>query len=101
MWFRRTTDQLLNEPRRISTADYLCKLMEEQNSLLREVVRAVSGQHPSTIKARPTAVNRIRTAEDVIRVNGRDFVPTVSTSGNTPNSQASVQGDSNPKPSAP
>jgi len=92
MWFRRKTDSLA-EPQRLSTADYLVKLMEEQNSLLRELLRAM-GRQPSTIRALPTTGRRIYTDQDVFRIgkpNGRDSAPTASTSGPTPPSKDVAQ----------
>ena len=59
---------VLEEPKRLSTADYLCRLMEEQNQLLRELLVA-SGHSPRALKANP-AVNsrRVYTDKDVFRV---------------------------------
>ncbi len=110
MWFRRSSDQLLNEPKRLSTADYLCKLMEEQNSLLRELLRA-QGRMPATIRATPVGVSRIRTDKDVSfvgrttsvdeqKANGRDSAPTGSTSGSTPNGPVDAPAGLSHKPSA-
>ena len=109
-WFRRSSDQLLNEPKRISTADYLCKLMEEQNSLLRELLH-VQGRVPSTLKARPVAVSRLRTEKDVTfvgrqtsvdeqKANGPGSDPTGSTSGSTPNGPVEGPAGLSHKPSA-
>lgn len=113
-------DAVLNEPKRLSTADYLCRLMEEQNSLLRELLRA-QGRHPATIRATPTSVNRIRTDKDVLRItremvleqeakerekkeamwrNGPASDLTGSTSGNTPSAPESGPAASPQKPSA-
>lgn len=63
---------VLEEPRRLSTADYLCRLMEEQNQLLREMLGAL-GRHSAVPKANP-AVNgrRIYTDKDVMRVTRED-----------------------------
>ncbi len=109
MWFRRKDDQVLNEPKRISTADYLCKLMEEQNSLLREMLSA-QGRFPSTLKARPVQVSRLRTEKDVTFVgrttsmdeqlaNGRGSGGTESTSGSTPSAPADAPAGLSHKPS--
>ena len=115
-WFRRKSDvdPVLNAPRRLSTADYLCKLMEEQNSLLRELIARTTGNMATTRKAYPLGEKRIRTAEDVTFVgriqsedeklakgNGRGSEPTASTSGHTPNGPVDAPAASTPRPSAP
>lgn len=53
-----------------TTAQYLCRLMEEQNSLLRELIPALSGHAARTLKtAKQLPVSRIRTDKDVFRVD--------------------------------
>lgn len=71
--FRRSPNpDVLAEPRRLSTADYLCRLMEEQNQLLREVLVGL-GRQPQTLKASPAVNGRRKyTAEDVYRVTRED-----------------------------
>ena len=122
MWFRRpTVDPILNAPTRLSTADYLCRLMEEQNGLLRELVSSLG--HPArTIKASPVTKDRIRTDKDVMRVTRQEVLaqeieraaatdapwrsgpasdPTDSTSGRTPPAKADAPAMSPRSPSAP
>src|SRR5262245_21615665 len=67
-FLRSPNRDVLAEPKRLSTADYLCRLMEEQNQLLREVCLAL-GRHAQSPKANPAVnVRRQYTAEDVTRV---------------------------------
>jgi hypothetical protein len=48
--FRRSRDPLA-EPTSQSTAQYLCRLMEEQNALLRELIAVASGRPATTRRA--------------------------------------------------
>lgn len=107
-FFRPKSSDPLHVQTRLSTADYLCRLMEEQNAILREMVLAL-GRQPHAIKASPLTTGRIRTDKDVIRVtrndvigqeiekatateaqwrSGPDSAPTASTSGHTGNGKA-------------
>ena len=71
----REGSSVLDKPSPESTAQYLCRLMAEQNALLRELIQGVTG-HPSQIvraaQSRPKDT-RLRTDKDVFRV-GRDQV---------------------------
>jgi len=60
---------------RLSTADYLCRLMEEQNGLLRELLFAM-GKQPHTLKTRPSIRTTPRTDADVFRVGREDVLTT-------------------------
>ena len=71
-FLRSPKDDVLAEPRRLSTADYLCRLMEEQNQLLREMLLAYG--RPSSVPKTSPAVNvrRVYTDKDVFRVTRQD-----------------------------
>lgn len=75
MWPFRPSRAPLEEPSSLSTAQYLCQLMVEQNSLLRELIK-VTGHTPQTRRTGvPRAESvRIRTASDVSRVTREHIV---------------------------
>lgn len=55
------------------SVEYLCQLVAEQNQLMRELIRVVSGRPATSPVARtPANVSRIRTDKDVFRVVSRD-----------------------------
>lgn len=60
----------LASPSPETTAQLLCRLMEEQNSLLRELIQAQTGSPSRTLRTpKLSPVSRIRTDNDVFRVN--------------------------------
>src|SRR5262245_53201780 len=64
-YLRSRKRDVLEEPKRLSTADYLCRLMEEQNRLLRELL----GRPSSVPRANPAVnIRRKYTDADVFRV---------------------------------
>src|SRR5262245_7776870 len=68
-FLRSPKRDVLTEPQRLSTADYLCRLMEEQNQLLRELLGAL-GRQSSIPRANPAVnVRRQYTDKDVFRVS--------------------------------
>ena len=74
MWPFPRSRAPLEEPSSLSTAQYLCRLMEEQNSLLRELIQA-QGIIPQTRRTGvPRPDVRIRTASDVSRATRHHIV---------------------------
>lgn len=73
MWpFPRSRDPL-TQPR-LSTADYLCRLMEEMVALQRETLTAL-GKPTFRPKISPVgSPTRLRTADDVIRITRDDLL---------------------------
>lgn len=57
--------------RTLTQGEYQTKLLEEQNSLLRELLVAI-GRQPSTLKAKSGQPIRSFTAKDVVRVTRAD-----------------------------